>query len=98
MSISSTGQFFGATIFLFALSTAMTVVIMKLHFSGEHGNHVPRWLRKLVLVYLARVVRMNKTASATVKVRHASVLLSLVEMIVFKETQSSTCIFIIPHH
>ena len=46
----------------------MTVLIMKLHFSGEHGAKVPRWLRKIVLVCLARVVRMHKTASATCKV------------------------------
>lgn len=64
-----TGQFFGATIFLLSLSSAMTVLIMKLHFSGEHGAKVPRWLRKIVLVCLARVVRMHKTATATCKVR-----------------------------
>lgn len=40
----------------------MTVLIMKLHFSGEHGGKVPSWLRKLVLVCLARVVRMGKMA------------------------------------
>ncbi len=62
------GQFFGATIFLLSLSSAMTVLIMKLHFSGEHGSKVPRWLRKIVLVCLARVVRMNKTASQACKV------------------------------
>ena len=55
------GQFFGATIFLLSLSSAMTVLIMKLHFNGEHGNRVPPWLRKLVLVCLARVVRMSRT-------------------------------------
>ena len=67
------GQFFGATIFLLSLSSAMTVLIMKLHFSGEHGSKVPRWLRKLVLICLARVVRMNKTASKACKVRHYDV-------------------------
>ena len=59
------GQFFGATIFLLSLSSAMTVLIMKLHFSGEHGGRVPPWLRKLVLVCLARVVRMGKMANMT---------------------------------
>ena len=61
-TIFVSGQFFGATIFLLSLSSAMTVLIMKLHFSGEHGGKVPNWLRKLVLVCLARVVRMGKTA------------------------------------
>ena len=63
------GQFFGATIFLLSLSSAMTVLIMKLHFSGEHGAKVPRWIRTVVLVCLARVVRMHKTTEQTYKVR-----------------------------
>ncbi|KAK2147143.1 hypothetical protein LSH36_568g03027 [Paralvinella palmiformis] len=63
------GQFFGATIFLLSLSTAMTVVVMKLHFSGEHGSRVPPWLRKLVLVCLARVVRMGKHTKDTYRTR-----------------------------
>ena len=63
------GQFFGATIFLLSLSSAMTVLIMRVHFSGEHGGKVPRWLRKVVLVCLARVVRMHKSAAETCKVR-----------------------------
>ena len=46
----------------------MTVLIMRVHFSGEHGGKVPRWLRKVVLVCLARVVRMHKSASETCKV------------------------------
>ncbi len=46
----------------------MTVLIMRVHFSGEHGGKVPRWLRKVVLVCLARVVRMHKTAAETCKV------------------------------
>ncbi len=43
----------------------MTVVVMKLHFSGEHGGRVPPWLRKLVLVCLARMVRLGKTVNET---------------------------------
>ena len=64
------GQFFGATIFLLSLSSAMTVLIMKLHFSGEHGAKVPRWIRTVVLVCLAKVVRMHKTTEQTYKVSH----------------------------
>jgi hypothetical protein len=56
---STVGQFFGTTIFLLSLSSAMTVVIMKLHFSGEHGDRVPAWLRKMVLDWLARFVCMT---------------------------------------
>lgn len=62
------GQFFGATIFLLSLSSAMTVLIMKLHFSGEHGNRVPNWMRRVVLIWIAKAVRMYKTTSETCKV------------------------------
>lgn len=63
------GQFFGATIFLLSLSSAMTVVIMKLHFNGEHGNRLPNWMRKLVLHWIARLLRMKQ---ATVEIRKVS--------------------------
>jgi len=53
------GQFFGTTIFLLSLSSAMTVAIIKLHFSGEHGARVPGWLRTLVLDCVAKCLRLN---------------------------------------
>ena len=56
------GQFFGVTIFMLSLSSALTVFVMKMHFSGEHGDRVPTWLRRLVLVRLARLVRLRATS------------------------------------
>jgi len=53
------GQFFGTTIFLLSLSSAMTVGIIKLHFSGEHGARVPGWLRTLVLDCIAKCLRLD---------------------------------------
>jgi len=53
------GQFFGTTIFLLSLSSAMTVGVIKLHFSGEHGARVPAWLRTLVLNCIARCLRLD---------------------------------------
>jgi len=53
------GQFFGTTIFLLSLSSAMTVAVIKLHFSGEHGARVPGWLRTLVLNCIAKALRLN---------------------------------------
>jgi len=49
------GQFFGTTIFLLSLSSAMTVGVIKLHFSGEHGARVPAWL----LNCIARCLRLD---------------------------------------
>ena len=53
------GQFFGTTIFLLSLSSAMTVAVIKLHFSGEHGARVPAWLRMLVLNCIAKCLLLN---------------------------------------
>ncbi|XP_064619928.1 neuronal acetylcholine receptor subunit alpha-10-like [Lineus longissimus] len=54
------GKFFGATIILLSLSTAVTVVVLNFHFNGEHGKEAPEWLRKVVLVYVARYIFMEK--------------------------------------
>jgi len=58
---SIAGQFFGTTIFLLSLSSAMTVGVIKLHFSGEHGAQVPGWLRALVLNCIAKCLCLNVT-------------------------------------
>jgi len=55
------GQFFGTTIFLLSLSSALTVAIIKLHFSGEHGARVPAWLRTLVLDCIAKCLRLTSS-------------------------------------
>ena len=59
----SIGQFFGTTIFLLSLSSAMTVGIIKLHFSGEHGARVPGWMRTLVLDCIAKCLRISSSSS-----------------------------------
>ena len=61
MNIILAGQFFGTTIFLLSLSSAMTVAVIKLHFSGEHGARVPGWLRTLVLDYVAKCLRLSSS-------------------------------------
>ena len=55
------------TIFLLSVSTSLTVLVMKMHFSGEHGTKVPNWLRRLVLVYLARIVRLGNEVTQSYK-------------------------------
>jgi hypothetical protein len=39
----------------------MTVFVMKMHFAGEHGDKVPAWLRRLVLIKLASLLRFTAT-------------------------------------
>ena len=59
-----TGQYFEATIVLLALSTALTVVIINIHHRGKFNNQVPFWIRKLVLDWLARPLRLKATVDA----------------------------------
>ena len=33
-----------------------SVFLANIHFRGNHGQRVPRWLHNLVLVYMAKVV------------------------------------------
>ena len=47
------GSYFGATIVLLAISTALTVVVLNIHHRGTFGNKVPKWLRTIVLDWLA---------------------------------------------
>ncbi|XP_066270573.1 neuronal acetylcholine receptor subunit alpha-10-like isoform X3 [Branchiostoma lanceolatum] len=46
-SIPLIGQFFGAMIVLIALSAAMTIFILGIHYRGPKIRPVPNWLRKL---------------------------------------------------
>ena len=38
-----------------SLSTAMTVVVLHLHFKGEHHNKLPRWVKKIAFKGLSHV-------------------------------------------
>ena len=53
------GSYFGATIILLAMSTALTVVILNIHHRGAFGNKVPKWIRTVVLNWLASVMLLK---------------------------------------
>ncbi|KAI8500747.1 Neuronal acetylcholine receptor subunit alpha-7 [Branchiostoma belcheri] len=42
------GQFFGCSVCIVAISSAITVLVLNLHFRGPKPTPVPKWLRKLV--------------------------------------------------
>lgn len=54
-------QYFGAVVILIAISTATSVIIVNLHFRGERSHKVPRWMKKLVLDWTARIVCIKGT-------------------------------------
>nr|XP_006819217.1 PREDICTED: neuronal acetylcholine receptor subunit alpha-9-like [Saccoglossus kowalevskii] len=66
------GQYYAATMFLISISTAMNVAVLNVNERGALGVfEVPRWIRIVVLKYMATLVfmsdcsksRMIKTAS-----------------------------------
>ncbi|XP_067667361.1 neuronal acetylcholine receptor subunit alpha-10-like [Haliotis asinina] len=50
------GIYFCLTMMLVTLSTVLTVIVLNVHFKGQHGIGVPRWMRSLCLGTLARLL------------------------------------------
>ncbi|CAH1252015.1 CHRNA7 [Branchiostoma lanceolatum] len=42
------GQFFGISVFIVAISSAITVLVLNIHFRGPKPTPVPKWLRTFV--------------------------------------------------
>uniref|UniRef100_W6NE20 Neurotransmitter-gated ion-channel transmembrane region domain containing protein n=1 Tax=Haemonchus contortus TaxID=6289 RepID=W6NE20_HAECO len=66
------GLYYGVTIFLVALATAMTVLTLNVHHQGVHGGEVPRFLQQIAFKFLARIlfVRIDPYHSITHHVRY----------------------------
>ena len=64
-----TAQYFGATIMMLATSTAVTVVIINVHYRGVFGNDVPIIVRKIVLEWLSRPMCLKGLVDENVSIR-----------------------------
>jgi len=54
-------MYYGITIIIVSLATAMTVFTLNIHHKGEHGVPVPRLVQKICLDrYLARVLCLRE--------------------------------------
>ncbi|XP_070541289.1 neuronal acetylcholine receptor subunit alpha-9-like [Ptychodera flava] len=62
-SVPVIGQYYAATMVLVSLSLAMTVTVLSLHHRGPESSEVPRWVRKVILGHLARVLLLRKLTS-----------------------------------
>ncbi|XP_039225684.1 neuronal acetylcholine receptor subunit alpha-10-like [Crotalus tigris] len=49
------GKYYIATMTMITASTALTIFIMNLHHCGPGARPVPRWARKFILQYMARI-------------------------------------------
>ncbi|CAB3402079.1 unnamed protein product [Caenorhabditis bovis] len=66
------GIYYGVTIFIVALATAMTVFTVNIHHNGVHGHPVPPLLQAFAFRYLSRLllVRIDPYHSIAHHVRH----------------------------
>ncbi|XP_071794493.1 neuronal acetylcholine receptor subunit alpha-7-like [Asterias amurensis] len=56
------GQFYAAIIILVGVCAALTVVVLSIHHRGD-STHVPRWAHRLILVKLAKILRVRSQIS-----------------------------------
>ncbi|XP_066293119.1 neuronal acetylcholine receptor subunit alpha-10-like [Branchiostoma lanceolatum] len=56
------GQFFAATIWLVGISCLASIVVIRMSYNSPPSRPLPRWIRLLLLRYLARLFCMNTIA------------------------------------
>ncbi|XP_015417658.1 PREDICTED: neuronal acetylcholine receptor subunit alpha-10 [Myotis davidii] len=54
LALSFAGKYYMATMTMITFSTALTILIMNLHYCGPSARPVPAWARAFLLGYLAR--------------------------------------------
>ncbi|XP_078691683.1 neuronal acetylcholine receptor subunit alpha-10-like [Branchiostoma floridae x Branchiostoma belcheri] len=81
------GQFFAATIALVGVSCLASIVVIRLSYSSPPSRPLPRWLRLLLLRYLARLFCMNTIAEEKHVVHPAK---EGVDSLVFTDYDSDT--------
>ncbi|CAH1785136.1 unnamed protein product [Owenia fusiformis] len=53
-------QFFGAAIVLLSVCTSVTVLILNIHYQGEHGKPTPKWLKVIFLDYIGHYLHIKR--------------------------------------
>uniref|UniRef100_A0A3Q1FL82 Cholinergic receptor, nicotinic, alpha 10a n=1 Tax=Acanthochromis polyacanthus TaxID=80966 RepID=A0A3Q1FL82_9TELE len=54
-SVPLIGKYYIATMTMITASTALTIFIMNIHYCGPDAKPVPKWAKKVILQYLARM-------------------------------------------
>ena len=53
------GVYFACSMLLVSFSCLMTVVVLSMHYKGNHGKEMPQTVRTIFFDYIARVVCMK---------------------------------------
>ncbi|XP_067161099.1 neuronal acetylcholine receptor subunit alpha-10-like [Apteryx mantelli] len=69
-SVPLIGKYYIATMTMITASTALTIFIMNIHHCGPGAKPVPRWAKKLILHYMARVFFVYEVGENCKSPRH----------------------------
>ncbi|XP_013388502.1 neuronal acetylcholine receptor subunit alpha-10 [Lingula anatina] len=73
--------YFACIIALLCLTTTMTVMIINLQYSGNHGNRVPPWLKRILFGWLARPLCLNELIQLNLDiVKNSQVMYSFISL------------------
>ncbi|XP_068787361.1 neuronal acetylcholine receptor subunit alpha-10 isoform X2 [Struthio camelus] len=73
-SVPLIGKYYIATMTMITASTALTIFIMNIHHCGPGAKPVPRWAKKLILHYMARIFSVYEVGESCKSTRHPRVV------------------------
>uniref|UniRef100_A0A8D1LTR7 Neuronal acetylcholine receptor subunit alpha-9 n=1 Tax=Sus scrofa TaxID=9823 RepID=A0A8D1LTR7_PIG len=64
------GKYYIATMALITASTALTIMVMNIHFCGAEARPVPHWARVVILKYMSRLLFVYDVGESCLGPRH----------------------------
>ncbi|XP_045406522.1 neuronal acetylcholine receptor subunit alpha-9 isoform X2 [Lemur catta] len=61
------GKYYIATMALITASTALTIMVMNIHFCGAEARPVPHWARVVILKYMARILFVHDVGESCLR-------------------------------
>ncbi|KAM4854945.1 neuronal acetylcholine receptor subunit alpha-9 [Thomomys bottae] len=65
------GKYYIATMALITASTAVTIMVMNIHFCGAEARPVPHWARVVILKHMARILFVYDVGDNCLRPRHS---------------------------
>ncbi|XP_055981588.1 neuronal acetylcholine receptor subunit alpha-9 [Sorex fumeus] len=65
------GKYYIATMALITASTALTIMVMNIHFCGAEARPVPPWARVVILKYMARILFVYDVGESCLSTWHS---------------------------
>ncbi|XP_020845312.1 neuronal acetylcholine receptor subunit alpha-9 [Phascolarctos cinereus] len=65
------GKYYIATMALITASTALTIMVMNIHFCGAEAKPVPQWARVVILKYMSKILFVYDVGERCASPRHS---------------------------